>query len=187
MNGVHHNVDNGGVAASSASTAGFLQPTGLSYENDERARSIELTGAGVTLRRNTLLQIDLDPVQRDIALYRSTNGQTQLLSAYRLNGNQGELSLREAAPATFAAAAPARRSDVASTENTVFRLLNAKGEQAIFNLALMGGQALISAENNVAADLLGQNHLQTVAAAALAAGQDLLGLDLNKVEAVIIQ
>ena len=57
----------------------------------------------------------------------------------------------------------------------------------MFSLALQGGQALISAVNPAAESLLAQNQIQTVTAAALAAGQDQLGLDLNTVAEVIVQ
>ncbi len=179
-----------GSASSSAAPASSQQPTGLLEANGAAARSIQASGSSVTLRSNALVEINLDPVHREVAVYRNGTGGTQLLSTYQLDGNHSTLSLRDPSPG---AVAPAARAPLAAQhagalrESTVFQLLTAQGDRAVFSLALQGGQALISATNAVAEGLLAQNQLQTVTAAALAAGQDQLGLDLNTVAEIIVE
>ena len=130
----------------------------------------------------------MEPVHHEVAVYRNTGAGAQLLSTYQLDGNHSTLSLRDPSPGTAApAAAPAPTQSGALRESTVFQLLTAKGEAAVFSLTLQGRQALISAVNPAAAGLVAQNQIQTVAAAALAAGQDQLAMDLNTVGEVIVQ
>ena len=174
-----------GAAATPVSAA---QPTRLVGADGTAGRSIQTNGSVITLSRNAVVQINLDPVHHEVAVYRNTSAGAQLLSTYQLDGNHSTLSLRDPSPGTAApAAAPAPAQSGALKESTVFQLLTAKGEAAVFSLTLQGRQALISAVNPAAAGLVAQNQIQTVAAAALAAGQDQLAMDLNTVGEVIVQ
>ncbi len=183
MQGVHQTSNsNGGLGSS------VVQPTGLLYADGTPERSLQASGSSVTLRRNTLVELDVDPVHREVAVYRNTGAGAQLLSTYQLDGNHSTLSLRDPSPgAAVPAAAPAPAQSGALRESTVFQLLTARGEAAVFSLTLQGRQALISAVNPAAEGLVDQNQIQTVAAAALAAGQDQLAMDLNTVGEVIVQ
>ena len=174
-----------GGAATPVSAA---QPTRLVGADGTAGRSIQTSGSVITLSRNAVVQINLEPVHHEVAVYRNTGAGAQLLSTYQLDGNHSTLSLRDPSPGTAApAAAPAPTQSGALRESTVFQLLTAKGEAAVFSLTLQGRQALISAVNPAAAGLVAQNQIQTVAAAALAAGQDQLAMDLNTVGEVIVQ
>ena len=189
---MHQTVSSGGFGATAAGggiiAAGSMQPTGLLGADGSAGRSVVASGSGVTLSRNDIVTIALDPVHREVAVYWSATGGAQLLSRYQLDGNHSTLSLRDPSPgAAVPAAAPAPVQSGSLRESTVFQLLTAQGERATFSLALQGRQALISAANSAAESLLAQNQIQTVTAAALAAGQDQLGLDLNTVAEVIVQ
>ena len=174
-----------GAAATPVSAA---QPTRLVGADGTAGRSIQTSGSVITLSRNAVVQINLEPVHHEVAVYRNTGAGAQLLSTYQLDGNHSTLSLRDPSPgAAVPAAAPAPAQSGALRESTVFQLLTAKGEAAVFSLTLQGRQALISAVNPAAAGLVAQNQIQTVAAAALAAGQDQLAMDLNTVGEVIVQ
>lgn len=174
-----------GAAATPVSAA---QPTRLVGADGTAGRSIQTNGSVITLSRNAVVQINLDPVHHEVAVYRNTSAGAQLLSTYQLDGNHSTLSLRDPSPgAAVPAVAPAPAQNGALRETTVFQLLTARGEAAVFSLTLQGGQALISASNPAAAGLLAQNQIQTVTAAALAAGQDQLAMDLNTVGEVIVQ
>ena len=177
-----------GKAESGAAPVSAAQPTRLVGADGTAGRSIQTNGSVITLSRNAVVQINLEPVHHEVAVYRNTGAGAQLLSTYQLDGNHSTLSLRDPSPGTAApAAAPAPTQSGALRESTVFQLLTAKGEAAVFSLTLQGGQALISAVNPAAAGLVAQNQIQTVAAAALAAGQDQLAMDLNTVGEVIVQ
>ena len=174
-----------GAAATPVSAA---QPTRLVGADGAAGRSIQTSGSVITLSRNAVVQINLEPVHREVAVYRNTSAGAQLLSTYQLDGNHSTLSLRDPSPgAAVPAAAPAPAQSGALRESTVFQLLTARGEAAVFSLTLQGSQALISAVNPAAEGLVAQNQIQTVAAAALAAGQDQLAMDLNTVGEVIVQ
>ena len=175
-------------AESGAAPVSAAQPTRLVGADGTAGRSIQTNGSVITLSRNAVVQINLEPVHHEVAVYRNTGAGAQLLSTYQLDGNHSTLSLRDPSPGTAApAAAPAPTQSGALRESTVFQLLTAKGEAAVFSLTLQGRQALISAVNPAAAGLVAQNQIQTVAAAALAAGQDQLAMDLNTVGEVIVQ
>ena len=175
-------------AESGAAPVSAAQPTRLVGADGTAGRSIQTNGSVITLSRNAVVQINLEPVHHEVAVYRNTSAGAQLLSTYQLDGNHSTLSLRDPSPGTaIPAAAPAPAQSGALKESTVFQLLTAKGEAAVFSLTLQGGQALISATNEAAAGLVAQNQIQTVTAAALAAGQDQLAMDLNTVGEVIVQ
>ena len=177
-----------GKAESGAAPVSAAQPTRLVGADGTAGRSIQTSGSVITLSRNAVVQINLEPVHHEVAVYRNTGAGAQLLSTYQLDGNHSTLSLRDPSPGTAApAAAPAPTQSGALRESTVFQLLTAQGERATFSLALQGRQALISAANPAAESLLAQNQIQTVTAAALAAGQDQLAMDLNTVGEVIVQ
>lgn len=174
--------------ADGAAPVSAAQPTRLVGADGAAGRSIQTSGSVITLSRNAVVQINLEPVHREVAVYRNTSAGAQLLSTYQLDGNHSTLSLRDPSPGVAVpAAAPAPARSGALRESTVFQLLTARGEAAVFSLTLQGGQALISAVNPAAEGLVAQNQIQTVAAAALAAGQDQLAMDLNTVGAVIVQ
>lgn len=177
-----------GKAESGAAPVSAAQPTRLVGADGTAGRSIQTNGSVITLSRNAVVQINLEPVHHEVAVYRNAGAGAQLLSTYQLDGNHSTLSLRDPSPgAAVPAVAPAPAQNGALRESTVFQLLTARGEAAVFSLTLQGGQALISAVNPAAAGLVAQNQIQTVTAAALAAGQDQLAMDLNTVGEVIVQ
>lgn len=100
---------------------------------------------------------------------------------YRFDAAHSVLSLRE--EGSVAGAAPS--SMAGGGERASFELLDAAGHTARFVLEYYGSGATVTAQNEAARGMLNQQQLLT--AAALAAGQDQLGLEAEEMKELLLR
>ncbi len=170
-------------AASPQRPAGQASPLQYSGDTAGTPRVITTAGQTVTIAQDSLLQLATNPVQKEIAVYQTINGNSALAGVYQVDSSQGSLALRQSEasskPVPPATPAPA----AAQAETASFQLTDPQGNTATFTVAYTDGSLYVQAANAPAADILSQNR-QLVTAASLVAVQDKLGLDINNLQAV---
>lgn len=160
----------------SGSTPGAAQTANLRYADGSIGRTLSVSGAEVTIGGG-LVQVNLGAASNDVAVYTPGGQRT----VYRFDAAHSVLSLREESHTT--GAAPVTVAGVG--ESAPFELLDAAGHTAQFVLEHYGSGATVTAQNEAARGMLNQSQL--LAAAALAAGQDQLGLEAEEMKELLLR
>ena len=121
--------------------------------------------------------MNLGAASNDVAVYTPGGQRT----VYRFDAAHSVLSLREESHAT--GTAPVTVAGVG--ESAPFELLDAAGHTARFVLEYYGSGSTVTAQNEAARGMLNQPQLLT--AAALAAGQDQLGLEADEMKELLLR
>ena len=135
------------------------------------------------------MQLQLDVVQKDIAVYQTVGGSVSPAGIYHMDSSQGALSLNESADSAVPALAqvPTPQPVVPSQAASSFQFIDAQGKTATFTISYTGGQLHIQAENEVAAAMVNQNQQKLITAAGIVAAQDKLGVDGEDLQTVYLE
>ncbi|WP_018702129.1 beta strand repeat-containing protein [Anaeromusa acidaminophila] len=181
LQGVHQPAANSGfggiVSGGGVVTPGAAQTANLRYADGSIGRTLSVSGAEVTIGGG-LVQVNLGAASNDVAVYTPGGQRT----VYRFDAAHSVLSIREGVSAATEAAP---RLVAGSGESAPFELLDAVGHTARFVLEYYGSGATVTAQNEAARGMLNQPQLLT--AAALAAGQDQLGLEADEMKELLLR
>ena len=164
------------TGASSEAPRGAVQTASVRYADGSIGRTLSVSGGDVTIGGG-LVQVNMGAPSSDVAVYTSSGQQ----AVYRFDAAHSVLSLREGAAAPGAAASLV----AGSGERASFQLQDAAGHTAVFVMEYYGSGATVTAQNEAARGMLNQPQLLT--AAALAAGQDKLGLEADAMKELLLR
>jgi len=170
-------------AVSPQPPAGGASPIQYSSETAATPRVITTAGETVTIAQDSLVQLADNPVQKEIAVYQTINGSSELAGVYQVDGSQSSLTVRKSDTPSMPASPAMPTPATAQTETASFQLTDRRGYTANFTIAYTGGILYIQGANATAADMLNQNQ-QLITATSLVAAQDKLGIDINALQAV---
>ena len=143
----------------------------------------------MNVAQDSLVELQVAVIQKNITAYQALNGNISVVATYHLGSSQGVISLSEVANVA-ASALPVASQEFVSyspTETATFQLLDGQGKIADFSIAYGNGIFNIQAANPMAIDMLKQNQQKLIIAAGLAAAQDKLGVDVEKLKLVYLE